>query len=423
MTAKIDQILASAVASGDLPGVVALAADARGVIYEGAAGRRAADSEGPITQDTVLRIASMTKMITTAAALQLWEQGRLDLDAPVRDYRPEFAALPVLEGFDDGKPRLRSPRSQATVRQLITHTAGLAYWFWNADIDRYEQVTGTPNVLSGSNAAFSAPLVADPGTRFEYGTNLDWLGRLVETISGQSLDVYVGDHITGPLGMSSTTALMTAQQRASSSPVHIRAQDGSWTVTDMDFPQRPDYWSGGHFLYTTPRDYLAFQRMLLCGGTFGGVRILRPATVDAAFANQIGELCVPALIPTARPDLSADFRLGPGLKWGLGLLLNQTRQPGMRAVGAGAWAGIFNTYFWVDRTSGITGAIYCQTLPFAEPSVFQVYVDFEQALYASLSLSLRSVGRRGPASPAAHHLSLPRWVAEPRWRGWARGPG
>ena len=384
MTAKIDEVLQSAVARGDVPGVVALAARADGLFYEGAAGKRAADAGDPITPDTMLRIASMTKMVTTTAALQLSEQGRLDLDAPVDIYRPEFADLQVLEGFDDSTPRLRPSRTRATVRQLMTHTAGLAYWFWNRDIDQYEQVTGTPNVLPGTIGVFKSPLVSDPGTRFEYGINIDWLGRVIEAVSGQPLDAYIQANITGPLGMTSTTAKMTASQRANSAPVHVRADDGSWVVTDIDWAQEPEYWGGGHFLYSTPRNYMVFQRMLLGGGTLGGVRILDPATVDAAFTNQIGDLYFPPSIATVHPELSADVNLGPGLKWGLGLLLNETQLPGMRAPGSGAWAGLFNTYFWVDRTTGVTGSIFSQVVPFAEPAVFQILIDFEQALYSML---------------------------------------
>jgi len=384
VTGKIDEVLQAAVARADAPGVVAMAAGDDGVLYEGAAGQRAADAVDPITPDTMLRIASMTKMVTTTAALQLAERGRLDLDKPVQAYRPEFASLQVLDGFDGDTPRLRAPSGQATVRQLITHTAGLAYWFWNSDIDHYEQVTGVPNVLTGSDAVFTSPLVSDPGTRFEYGINVDWLGRVVEAVSGQPLDEYFQANITGPLGMTSTTARMTEAQRANSAPVHVRGEDGSWVVTDIDWAQQPDYWGGGHFLYSTPRDYLAFQRMLLGGGTLGGARILGQATVDEAFANQIGGLDFPAAISTAHPELSADVNLGPHLKWGLGLLLNETRQPGMRAAGSGAWAGLFNTHFWIDPASRVTGSIFSQTLPFGEPAAFQLYVDFEQALYASL---------------------------------------
>lgn len=332
----------------------------------------------------MLRIASMTKMVTTTAALQLSGRGRLELDAPVETYRPEFADLQVLEGFEGGAPRLRPAGTRATVRQLITHTAGLGYWFWNSEIDRYEQVTGTPNMLSGSDAMFTSPLLFDPGTRFEYGISVDWLGRVVEAVSGQSLDAYFLANITGPLGMTSTTARMTDAQRASSAPIHVRGEDGSWAVTDIDWAQDPDCWGGGHFLYATPRDYLAFQRMLLGGGALGDVRILEKATVEEAFTNQIGEFDFPAAISTRHPELSADVNLGPNLKWGLGLLLNQTQQPGMRAAGSGAWAGLFNTHFWVDPANRITGSIFSQTLPFAEPAAFQLYADFEQALYATL---------------------------------------
>jgi methyl acetate hydrolase len=384
VTGKIDEVLQSAVTRGDVPGVVALAARADGVFYEGAAGKRAADAGDPITPDTMLRIASMTKMVTATAALQLSEQGRLDLDAPVDTYRPEFADLQVLEGFDDSTPRLRPPRTRATVRQLITHTAGLAYWFFNRDIDRYEQVTGTPNILPGTVGVFRSPLASDPGTRFEYGINIDWLGRVIEAVSGQPLDAYIQANITGPLGMASTTAKMTAAQRANSTPVHVRADDGSWVVTDIDWAQEPEYWGGGHFLYSTPRDYMAFQRMLLGGGTLGDVRILDRATVDAAFTNQIGDLYFPPSIVSVHPELSVDVNLGPDLKWGLGLLLNEAQQPGMRAPGSGAWAGLFNTHFWVDRTSGVTGSIFSQVLPFAEPAVFQILIDFEQALYSAM---------------------------------------
>lgn len=383
MNEKIDEVLKAAVARGDVPGVVAMAASDDGIIYQGAAGKRTVDANDPITPDTVLRIGSMTKMVTTVAALQLFERGSLKLDAPVDTYRPQFAALQVLEGFDGDTPKLRPTVARATVRQLLTHTAGLAYWFWNSDIDRYEQVAGTPNVVSGRDAAFTAPLVHDPGTCWEYGIHTDWLGKVVEAVSGQSLDAYFQDHITGPLGMTNTTARMTEEQRANSAPIHVRGKDGAWVATDIDWVQEPDFWAGGHFLYSTPRDYLVFQRMLLGGGTLGAVKILSEVSVDAAFTNQIGGLNFPPEIRTVCPELSADVNFGPGLKWGLGLLLNETQHPGMRAVGSGGWAGTYNTYFWVDRTSGVTAAIYSQLLPFAAPKVLQLSVDFEQALYTS----------------------------------------
>lgn len=207
---------------------------------------------------------------------------------------------------------------------------------------------------------------------------------MVEAVSGLSLDKYFDENILGPLGMDESAFLMTEEQRARSVPVHVRGEDGSWVATDIDWAREPEFWAGGHGLYSTPREYLDFQRMLLAAGALGDVRLLEESTVEAAFTNQIGELDVPPTIPAADPEVTADFNVGPGHKWGLGLLLNTEDQPGRRAAGSGAWAGVFNTYFWVDRASGITGAIYTQTLPFVEPGVFQTYLDVESAVYASL---------------------------------------
>src|SRR4051812_15050086 len=382
---QVDEVLHSAVEAGTMPNVVATAANADGPIYEGAFGPKAVGKPGEVTAGTLNRIASMTKMVTTVAALQLVERGKLDLDAPVATYRPEFADLKVLDGWDGDTPRLRDPASQATVRQLASHTSGLSYWFWNADIVRWESLTGTGNSLAGTEDAFTAPLVADPGTRFEYGVNTDWLGKVVEAASGEQLDAYFDEHITGPLGMHQATFHPTDHQRENLVAVHLRGRESNqWEATDLDWNAAPDWWAGGHGLYCPPSEYLRFQRMLLSHGTLDGAQMLKAETVREAFTNQIGDLSFPAEIRTAEPPTSADFLAGPGYKFGLGLLLNEHDVPGMRRAGSGAWAGIFNTHFWVDPTTGISGAIYTQTLPFVEPSVFQVYIDFEAALYASL---------------------------------------
>jgi CubicO group peptidase (beta-lactamase class C family) len=385
MNPAIDKVLQGAVDGGAVPNAVAIAADDDGVIYEGAAGPVAVGGSVDVGPDHHFRIASMTKIVTTVAALQQAERRNLDLDAPVEAYCPAFAEIQVLDGFDGDEPRLRPPASKATVRQLATHTSGLSYWFWNADVVNWEAATGTPNVMSGSAAIFDAPLVADPGTRFEYGINTDWLGKVVESAAGQPLDAYFAEHILGPLGMADTTFVMSPEQRANSVPVHVQGEDGEWTATEIDWNQQPDWWAGGHGLYSTPRDYLRFQRMLLGSGRLGDTQILRPDTVAAAFTNQIGGLDFPASISTVDPVASCDFAAGPDHKFGLGLLVNSTDQPGRRAAGSGAWAGIFNSHYWVDPTTRVTGAIYSQFLPFVTPAAIQMYLDFETALYASVS--------------------------------------
>jgi CubicO group peptidase (beta-lactamase class C family) len=376
LNSSIDAVLQAAVDSRAVPNVVAVAADEQDVTYEGAAGRRVAGATEPVGPDDLFRIASMTKMVCTVAALQQRERGDLDFDAPVETYCPDFAAVQVLDGFDGDTPRMRAPASRARVRHLITHTAGLTYPFWNADVVRWQAASP-----SGGDV-FAAPMVADPGTTFEYGIGIDWLGRVVEAASGQSLDDHLAEHIFAPLGMRSTAFLLDDEQRARCVPVHVRDESGNWVATDIDWDQHPAWWAGGHGLYSTPRDYLRFQRMLLDGGTLEGTTILAGSAVREAFTNQIGDLWFPARIPTADPASSCDFVAGAGMKWGWGLLLNTTGRPGMRSAGSGGWAGIFNTYFWIDPHAGITGAVYTQSRPFVTPDALALYGDFERALYA-----------------------------------------
>jgi CubicO group peptidase (beta-lactamase class C family) len=323
-------------------------------------------------------------MVCTAAALQQVERGELDLDASIDTYVPAWADLQVLDGFDGDSPRLRPSASRATVKHLVTHTSGLSYWFWDADLLRYEQVTGLPNVVPGKMEAFRAPLVADPGTRFVYGINTDWLGRVVEAVAGTTLDVVLEERITGPLGMDDTMFRLDEQRYANCVTVHVPGPDGDWASAGEILNQAPDWWAGGHGLYSTPRDYVRFERALLRGGELDGERILQQATVDAAFTNQIGDLDFPPEIPTADPGVTATLSLGPGWKWGYGLLLNTTDVPGMRRAGTGAWAGLFNTHFFVDRTTGICASIYTNSLPFITEGPWKTYEDFERALYASL---------------------------------------
>jgi CubicO group peptidase (beta-lactamase class C family) len=379
----IDEVLRDAVERGALPNAVGIAADRDGVLYRGAAGAKSPGGDDPVGADTHFRIMSMTKMVATVAALQQAERGRLDLDAPVAEYCPEFADVRVLDGWDGNTPTLRAPSSAATVKHLMTHTSGLGYWFLSEDLIRWEQETGTPNVLSGANAIFTAPMLADPGSRWIYGINTDWLGKVVEATSGVRLDEAIADGITGPLGMRDTAFQMAEGWKDTTTPVAFKTPDG-WVDSGIELNQTPEYFAGGHGLYSTPNDYIRFQRALLCDGELDGVRILRQETVEAAFRNQIGDIDVPEVIPSFDENSSCDVLLGPGLKWGLGLLLNTEDVPGMRKAYSGAWAGLANTHFWVDRTSGVCASLYSNCLPFMAPDGVQAYQEFEQALYASL---------------------------------------
>lgn len=383
--AGIDKILQDAVERGAVPHVAAIAADADGVIYQGGAGVRInGESNDPVSTDTTFRIMSMTKMVCTVAALQQVESGALDLAAPVEDYCPEFADIKVLEGFDGDEPILVEPRSKATVEQLVTHTSGLGYWFWNDQLVKYEAATGIPNVVPGSSDAFKAPLTAHPGQAFVYGINTDWLGKVVESVAGKRLDAVVEEGITGPLGMGRTTFHPDDAQRDTAVTVHVKGENGTWSSAGSILNPEPDWWAGGHGLYSTPQDYIRFERALLRGGELDGVQILQQDTVDAAFSNQIGDLDFPAEIHTADPPITASFHAGPGWKWGHGLLLNTNDVPGRRRAGTGSWAGLFNTHFFIDRTTGVCASIYTNSLPFVTPEAFGMYEAFEEALYAAL---------------------------------------
>src|SRR5215470_10276369 len=178
---QIDQVLRAAIDRGDVPGVVAVAATPAGPAYQGAFGRRVLSDGAEMTADTVFWIASMTKAITSAAAMQLVEQGRLALDSPIASVLPELASPQVLEGFDPaGEPRLRPARRPITLRHLITHTAGFGYAIWNSDIGRYIEKRSLPDIISCQNSALSLPLIFDPGDRWDYGINIDWAGKAVE---------------------------------------------------------------------------------------------------------------------------------------------------------------------------------------------------------------------------------------------------
>jgi CubicO group peptidase (beta-lactamase class C family) len=383
---RIDAALRRAVEAGEVPGVVAMAATAEGPVYEAALGKRTLGAGPAMTHDTVFRIASMTKAITSVAAMQLVEQGKLALDAPVPDIDPALARPQVLEGFDaSGAPILRPAKRPITLKYLLTHTAGFVYEMWNADAKHYVETTGTPPVLSGRAAALRRPLAFDPGERWEYGINIEWAGRLVEALSGKSLDAYFRDHIFAPLGMRDTGFVATSEQWARQAHVHQRRADGSLEAQPLPPPAVPEFFAGGGGLVSTAPDYLRFLRMLLGGGTFDGVQVLRPATVAEMNRNQIGEL--PAgVMKTCMPERSNDVDFFPGapIRWGLGYMINMRPGPNGRSAGTVSWAGLFNSYYWLDPARRVAGVILTQILPFADPAVLRLHGEFERGVYALL---------------------------------------
>src|SRR5213076_1787318 len=302
----VDAMFSEAVESKKMPGIVAMAATDKGVLYEGAFGRRELGKDAAMTPDTVVWIASMTKAITATAALQLVERGKLALERAASEVVPELGRAQVLEGFDAaGKPRLRTPKRPITLRHLLTHTAGYAYEIWAPAIAQYQAATNTPGITTCTNAALTTPLLFDPGEGWEYGINIDWAGKIVEAASGQKLDAYFQQNIFGPLGMKDTSFSLSASQRARLASVHQRDEKGALAPIEFGLPENPEFLMGGGGLNGTAPDYLAFAQMILHGGRFNGAQVLRPETVEQMAQNHIGPLEVGAM-KSAMPGLSND---------------------------------------------------------------------------------------------------------------------
>jgi methyl acetate hydrolase len=379
-TQAIADLLKRATDAGDVPGVVVAAATADGPVFAGASGVRNTTSGAPMTADTVVWIASMTKAVTGACAMQLVEQGRLSLDAPIATVLPPLGNVQVLEGFaSDGSPRLRPPKRPITLRHLLTHTAGFVYDIWNAEMARYLESSGTPGIISCTNAALSIPLVFDPGERWDYGIGIDWAGKAVEAISGQRLGDYMQQHRLQPLGMTDTAFKIGSAQRQRLAKVHNRTPDG-FAATDMELPQEPEFEMGGGGLYSTVGDYLRFTRMILNGGTLDGTRVLARETVATMSTNAMGDLaCRP--LKTAAPPFSNDVDFIDGMRWGLSFLINPQPMPTGRSAGSLAWAGLANSYFWIDPARQVTGVYATQLLPFCDENAVRLFQEFETAVY------------------------------------------
>jgi methyl acetate hydrolase len=377
---EIDAALQARLDASDAAGVVAMAANESSIVYQGAFGLRANNAAAKMSADTVFRIASMVKLLTSVAAMQLVEAGKLELDAPAVAIDPTLASHPVLSGFDaKGAPQLRPPKKPVTLRHLLSHTSGFSYPLWDPNVVRYLKSAhlhpGLPR----------RPLMFDPGERWAYGGGLDEVSRLVEIASGKAIDRYFRDHITGPLGMDDTAFTLNDKQRAREASLHVRQVDGRLLPQPLEKPIVAKVFSGGGGVYSTAPDYLKLLQALLNGGSFGGTSLLRPETVALMSSNQIGGLEA-GLLKTTNPYLSSDVDFFPGihLRWGLGGMINLDPVAEGRAAGSLTWAGLFNTYFWIDPAAHIAGVIMMQILPFADARALNVYRRFERGIYRAL---------------------------------------
>ena len=372
MSETIQDLLDQAVAEGVAPGLTAAVARPDGEATF-AAGVRGLNDPTPMAPDTVFWIASCTKAITALAALQLVERGLLSLDGPIGDTLPALAAPKVLDGFEaDGTPRLRAAQRPITLKDLLTHTSGLAYDFCSADLTRYF-------AASGDGLMSPVPtLVFDPGDRWQYGIGIDAAGWAIETASGQGLEAYFAEHILGPLGMTDTAFTPDSARTARRAGMHMRTPDGGHVPMDP-IPTPPQLWGGGGLTSTAP-DYLKFLRAVMSDGA----GVASPQTLAWLRETQTG-LGPAGELASSNPVFSEDFRPMPGIdkRWTLGFLRNEADSPGGRRAGSLAWGGIANCYYWADPASGVAGVLFAQFLPFADPRMLKTFEAFERATYAT----------------------------------------
>ncbi len=361
-----------------VPGVAAIATNRDGNIYEGARGERKLGGGEAFITDTVCAIFSTTKAVGGTAVLQLVEEAKLDLDAPAKQFLPRIGDLQVLDGFDDdGTPRLRAPARDITTRHLLTHTAGFAYDFFNETYTRLAEEQEQPSVIGATWDGLETPLLFDPGDQWEYGSNIDWAGMVVEAITGKRLGEVLQD-------MTSTAFSMTDDMRSRLAHIHARTSDGGLEPMDFELPPDPELHMAGHGLYGTAEDYVKFIRMWLNDGRGpDGHQVLKPETVEMAARNHLPAGMHIKMLPGVNPTYSNDAEFFPGMPktWALSFMINTEDAPTGRPAGSLAWAGLANLYYWIDRRNGLGGFWATQIFPFADETSVGGFLDFEKAVY------------------------------------------
>jgi CubicO group peptidase (beta-lactamase class C family) len=371
---SIDATLRAGIDSRKIPCVTAMVADSHRILYQGAFGTRDAASGTPVKVDAIFSIASMTKAITSAAALQLVERKKVALDEPAEKYLPELRGRQVLDGFDPstGRAKLRPSTRTVTLRHLLTHTSGLCYALWDQDARRWEK---SPGIEPGT----PTPLMFEPGTRWQYGQGIDLAGRLVEAVSGQSLEDYFQQHILKPLGMHDTSFILPPEKFERRVTGYRRQPGGTWLPSERKPPTPPTSFNGGGGLLSTAPDYIRFMQMILKKGA----GVLSHETIKLMSNNQIGDVRA-GILKTTDPATSADMDVHPGEsdRHTLGFLLNPAPHKGGRSAGSLAWAGINNTFYWIDPARDRCAVIMMQFQPFVDPAAVGLLREFEVAVYS-----------------------------------------
>lgn len=376
----LDSYLQDAIKTTHIPGMVALVVNKDGIVYEKAFGLMDTANNKPMGTDTIFRLASMTKPVTSMGIMMLVEEGKIDLDAPASKYVPTLANQQVFTSYNlaDGTYKAEPVKNEYTVRQLLTHTSGLGYTF-TSDI-LVKAMTG----VLGARAT-QLPLLFEPGTQWHYGESTRVLGEIIEAVSGQELAAFLEARILKPLHMDDTTYDVPAGKNARVATVH--RSDGNKLVENPNPAgaiSSPHQGDGG--LSGTASDYAQFIRLYLNDGSVGDSgQLIRPDTLDRMGQSGTGSVKV-QLMKSTNKLTSEDFPLGAGVDtYALGFQRTEAQAaPNMRSVGSLAWAGIFNTEFWIDPQQEIGAVLLMQYLPFYDKAAIEVLQGFEQRIYSNL---------------------------------------
>ena len=375
---EIDSLLRQAVQHGTLPGVVAIVANKDQILYHSAFGLMDVRKQKPMQKDSIFRMASMTKPVTSVAILMLKEAGKLSLDDPVSKYLPAFKDRELISTFDpaDATYTTKKATKEVLIRHLLTNTSGLAYAFSNDTVNRLQQKTRAQ--------AEELPLLYEPGTRWTYSASTKVLGQVVEKITGAGLDKFFEQRIFGPLELQDTGYAVTAVKANRVVTAHQRENRKLSEMPNPEKLEAPVAGDGG--LFSTASDYITFLQMFLNNGQWRGATLLQKASIQAMTRNEIGSVIVQTQ-QTTNSLRSENFPIGAGRdKFGFGFQITASNKenPNLRSPGSYTWAGIYNTHFWVDPKRQIAAVILMQVLSFYDDGCMKVYQDFEAAIGRNL---------------------------------------